>query len=182
MEFLLADHNLPYTVALTLGALFTLLEVLGSAFGLAPSSALDELLPFDFDGTLPGAWLGWAGAGQVPTLVWFMTWLGSFGLVGTGLTLGAATFMEVPLPLIFSLIPTVLLAFPVTAIASRSVARIVPSEERSAVEAKSFEGVSAEIRSGVALREVGRVEADKGLPDLLNGRGPLGTRSKEARD
>ncbi len=91
---LLVPQSLPFAIALGLMLIITLTEITGLLLGLAPSSAIDNMLPdidMDTDADLDGVdasntalsqVLGWLCIGRVPVLVLFVAFLAAFGLTG----------------------------------------------------------------------------------------------------
>lgn len=142
MELLLADESLPYTIALALAGLLVGLEVLGLVAGLSPSGALDELMPFDFEGWAPSQSWSWLGLGRVPGQVWLILTLGTFGVSGLAVIhVGGASWGPLTV-FVVALAGGLLLS----AGLSRVIARVLPQEESAAVMMGSFEGASAELR------------------------------------
>ena len=90
MEFLLADNNFPFSVALMLMLIIALTEGVLTVIGAGMSEAIDSLLPdveFDIDGNISSggvltSFLGWIRFGQVPALVLLVIFLATFGLAG----------------------------------------------------------------------------------------------------
>ena len=80
LEFMTASANLPFTIALAMMALLTVLELLGFAFGASVSGLLDGWFDLDVnvgdvDGSelaahsLADRFMGWIHFGKVPVLI-----------------------------------------------------------------------------------------------------------------
>lgn len=139
---LAAPENMVFAAALALMLLIGAVEAVGLGAG-----SFGAELPVDADG---GDLLGWLGVGRVPLLVVLIAFLAIFGLVGiagqqvtTALT-GSALSPWIAAP------AAALAALPLTSLAGRGLARVLPRDETSAVELDELLGRSAVIVTGEA--------------------------------
>jgi hypothetical protein len=130
MDFLFTGPYIPFTAALMIMFGLGIIE----AIGLGASGLLDIDSPLEgksFDG------LSWLGVGKVPLLMLFTVFLAIFGLVGifgqqifSGMGGELPLFIAVPMAFVASLAPLGTVA--------GLLARIIPSEESTAVSMDSF--------------------------------------------
>ena len=162
LEFLVAEENLAFSVALALMTLLALLEGVGTLLGAGLSGLVDALLPDSLTPDLhmdapetatPGALsglLGWLYVGKVPLLIVLILLLMSFGLGGLLLQSLARSISGSLLPAGIASAGAALLALPVTRGSARFVARLIPRDETEAVSTGSFVGRVAVITLGRA--------------------------------
>ncbi|GAA6181642.1 MULTISPECIES: YqiJ family protein [unclassified Shimia] len=181
LEVFLNPQSLPFAVALTVvGALFVL-EVLSSVLGFSVLGAgaegaeidLDVDADFDLatgldldldapeadldvadgvDAASPAGLLGWLGVRGVPFLIWFVSLLTLFGLIGLTLQAGiSAMFGKGLSPSIASLV-ALLPALVGTRVLSNWVALLMPKTETTALRARHLGGYSGVITQGQAAR------------------------------
>jgi len=159
MEFVTAEQNLPFAVALVVMLGIALLEGVALAFGAGISSLLESLLPdlhLDVEGPdlhAPGTMshiLGWLYFGKVPLLVVLILLLTCFGLSGLIIQSFAEALTGRLLPGWLAAIPAFLLALPLVRWSATGIARILPQEESQAVSSDSFIGRVAVITLGTA--------------------------------
>lgn len=159
---LLAPQSLPFAIALGLMLLIAVTEIIGMLIGLAPSGALDNMLPdidveadADLDavdassGALSQV-LGWLCIGKVPALVLLVAFLSSFGLSGLimqSLVHGVTGFY---IPALLAIVPAFFLALPFTRYIALGLSKLMPKEETEAVSQKTFIGKVATIIRGEA--------------------------------
>ncbi|KRA84580.1 OB-fold-containig protein [Altererythrobacter sp. Root672] len=142
---LLADHNLPFAVALALMLLLALLQGfgLGDLFG-------DHDLDADHDGGLADGLLLFFGIGRVPFLAWLASLLLLFAGIGVGIQSLADSLLGAPLDTWLAAILAAVAALPVTGIVVRPLAHILPGDETTAVSLDSLVGRRATIVTGRA--------------------------------
>ena len=169
MLFIFAPENLPFTVALALMFAIAALEGVTTLFGAGFSHLVESFLPdtdvdFDVDadadldahgGDLGGGsalskLLGWLYFGKVPFLVLLVAFLTIFGIAGLVVQGFVINLIGVFLPAWLATIPAFAVALPAVRLAGRGLARIIPSDETSAVSVDSFIGRVATITLGVA--------------------------------
>lgn len=137
-----APENMVFAAALLLMLLIGAVEAVGLGAG-----SFGAELPVDADG---GDLLAWLGVGRIPLLVLLVAFLAIFGLLGlagqqvaTALT-GAALTPWLAAPVV------AVAALPLTAVAARGLARVLPQDETSAVELDELLGRQAVIVTGEA--------------------------------
>ncbi len=162
LEFLTAEENLAFSVALALMTLLALLEGVGTLLGAGLSGLADALLPDslvpDLDtagpdtgapGTISGL-LGWLYVGKAPLLVVLILLLLSFGLGGLLLQKLVQQFGGALLPGWIASLGALSVALPLTRAGARLTARLIPRDESEAVSTESFVGRVAIITLGNA--------------------------------
>lgn len=162
LEFLTADENLAFSVALALMTLLALLEGVGMLLGAGLSGLVDALLPDslapDMDLDVPDAatpgpisgLLGWLYVGKVPLLVVLILLLMSFGLGGLLLQTLMRGVSGGLLPVWIASCAALTLALPLTRSGARLMARLIPRDETEAVSEDSFVGRVALLTLGSA--------------------------------
>ncbi len=162
LEFLAADENLPFSVALALMTFLALLEGVGILLGAGLSGLVDALLPDSLmpdmhvdmpDTSTPGlisGLLGWLYIGKVPLLIVLILLLMSFGIGGLLLQTLVHSVTGGLLPAWIAVCGALFLALPVTRAGTRLVARLIPRDETEAVSEDSFVGRVAVITLGHA--------------------------------
>ncbi len=144
---LLADHNLPFAVALALMVLLALFQ----AFGLGGSFG-DSDLDADSDGhayVADGLLLAF-GLGRVPFMIWLATLLLLFAGLGVGIQSIAEGLIGAPLDMWLGAVLAGVVALPATGVVARPLARILPRDETTAVGLDSLVGRRATIMTGRA--------------------------------
>lgn len=173
LDFLLQPQNLVFGVALALMLGIAILEGVMTVLGAGLSGLLDNLLPeglqadfdLDLDSDIDGGdvleaaspsalsrLLGWLCVGRVPVLVLFVAFLLSFGLSGFVIQKVVFALTGGMLPGWIAWLPALMLAMPPTRWIGRAVARLVPSDETSAVSVDSFVGRTAVVTLGTAKK------------------------------
>lgn len=161
LEFILANQNLPFAVAIALMLLIALLEGVTTVLGVGLSGLLDSLVPemhvdidvADFHPSGPlSKMLGWLRIGQVPALVLLVIFLTAFGLVGFGVQSVSNRMTGHLLPSLIAMGIAFLLSLPLVRMFSGMLARVMPKDETEAVAEKSFIGVLAVITTGKARK------------------------------
>ena len=159
LEFLLADANLPFTLALALMLGIALLEGLGLLAGFDISRALDDLL---FDAELevqvetggseaPGnpALLAWLHIGIVPMLVLLVVFLAAFGCMGLVVQSLALRALGHPFAAAWASGLALLASIPILRIAGRGLKKLFQDQTR-AVSQDAFLGTIGTIVIGTA--------------------------------
>lgn len=161
MEFILAPQNYPFTIALSVMGIMAILESVGAMFGAGISEIADSLFPdneWDMDWESPdltkpsalGKALSWLNVGHVPILVLLIAFLLFFGLGGLLIQRSNLRMLGFLLPLYLSIPMALCVAIPLTRIAGKGLARILPKDESEAVSTKSFIGRIATITVGTS--------------------------------
>lgn len=171
-EFVTAEQNLPFSVALAVMFGIAILEGVMTVIGFGLSNAIESALPdHDFDaqadfhptgevhGDVHGEigsqsafsrLLSWFRVGKVPVLMLFVVFLTAFGLIGLavqGFIHGVSGSM---LPASIASIPAFLLALPVVRLMGSIIATIMPQDETEAVGRDALIGRVAIITLGSA--------------------------------
>ena len=158
-EFLTAEGNLPFSIALAIMFVLALLEGVGMLLGAGLSAFVDGLLPdidIDVDAPdidSPGAIsqiLGWLYIGKVPFLVVFIVLLTCFGIAGLLLQTLFQAVTGVLLINWLAAIAAFVIALPITRVSVKGVAHILPRDETEAVSSNSFIGRVATVTTGTA--------------------------------
>ena len=142
---LLADHNLPFAIALVLMVLLALLQAfgLGHLFG-------EHDLDHEADGGLADGLLLFLGIGRVPFMIWLASFLLLFAALGVGIQALADNLLGAPFDRWLAAVLAAGAALPVTGVLVRPLAAILPGDETSAVGLDSLVGRRARIMTGRA--------------------------------
>lgn len=173
IEFLLADMNIGFAIALCSVLTLATLEGVGMLIGISMMNLLDHISPIDLDidvdADLPTGGLtpllGWLCLNRLPLLVWLVLFLTSFGIIGytinyiwvNNFTINSSEFLVYGLSFIFSLYATHLIGKPLS--------RLLPKNESSAISNSSFTGLIATITIGTAKQDS---PAEASLTDSFN--------------
>jgi hypothetical protein len=147
--FLTSGDNVPFFAALLLMLLIGAVE----AAGLGGGGVLGD--GFDADADLDGhaSLLNWLNVGKLPLLMLIVVFLFSFGLTGLILQQLIAGVFGRPGPWWLAVPAAAAVALPFTRLFGRGVARILPTDETTAVSREALVGRWAVIVTGKA--EVG---------------------------
>jgi hypothetical protein len=155
LQFLSANENMPFVVALGLVIGLAILELIGLLVGFAFSHVVDNLIDVDVDADVDvpdGGFhlIEWFGFGKTPALVVLILWLSYFGGIGVllqVLSLRATGALWNPWPAAgVALVATI----PLVRISSGLFAKYVFREETTAVSEDTFVGKVATITLGTA--------------------------------
>ncbi|MFI3188110.1 hypothetical protein BCS42_03110 [Crenothrix sp. D3] len=164
MELILAPESAPFTTAIMFVMLLGATEAISLLIGISISGFFDHLTAPHFDAHADSG-LGWLHLGKVPLLVLLMLFLTAFALTGFACnTLFHTIFGGYPTPVLSSAVAflTALLAMRICA---PILARIIPSDETSAVSLDTLVGHIAIIVNGTAKKNYpaqARVTTEKG--------------------
>lgn len=158
MEFLFADNNMPFSIALMLMLIIAVMEGALTLIGLGMSQALDSLLPdidadMDSSGSSGGALsnlLGWIRFGQVPMLILLVVFLAAFSLIGLALQLALDNALGFTLPAIIAAPLAFMGSLPVLRTSTGILAKVVFKDETESISSNSFVGHIAVITVGEA--------------------------------
>ena len=158
IEFLLADINIGFAIALCSVLALALLEGIGMLIGLSMMNLLDHISPIDLDididtninsgGLTP--LLGWLCLNRLPLLIWLVLFLTCFGMTGYTLNYILLNSVEISLPTLISYSLSLLLALYLTHHIGAPLSRLLPKNESSATSNSSFNGLIATITIGTA--------------------------------
>jgi hypothetical protein len=168
MSWLSAAGNAPFVIALLVMCGLAAVELIAVFTGFSVNDVVDELVVphagVDTAGNAPtgmettsadgpgviGRFLAWMYVGKVPVLMVLIVLLTVFGLGGLILQGAVRSIFGAALPSIVAA-PLVLFALlPVVRFCTASIARVMPRDETSAVDPRSFIGRTARITAGVA--------------------------------
>ncbi|PAX08237.1 YqiJ family protein [Sphingomonas lenta] len=139
-----APENMVFAAALVLMLLIGAVEAVGLGAG---SFGADLHADADAGG---GDLLAWLGVGRVPLLVLLVAFLAIFGLLGLAGQQLAAALTGAPLTPWIAVPAAVVASLPLTGVAARALARVLPQDETSAIELDELVGRSAVIVTGRA--------------------------------
>ncbi|WP_432458953.1 MULTISPECIES: OB-fold-containig protein [unclassified Agarivorans] len=157
-QFLLADVNTSFSLALAFVLGLALIEILGLLVGVSLLNMLDDILPIDLNvdmdanvdsGALSGL-LGWLYLNQLPLLVWIILFLSSFGLAGLSLNYLSLSSGNGLLPSAMTHLGALLFAILSARFLGRTIARVFPKSQSSAISKHDFKGLQARITVGTA--------------------------------
>jgi len=142
---LLADYNMPFVAALVLMVLLGVLQVVGLTGALT-----DADLDADADGGFVDGLLSFLGIGRVPFMVWLVSFLFAFAVLGFGVQGLADSLLGEPLDRWVAAAIAAVAGLPVTGVLIRPIAAILPGDETTAVGLDSLVGRRAKIVTGRA--------------------------------
>lgn len=173
-EFLTADANMPFAIALTVMLGIALLEGVALLLGAGISGFIDSILP-EFDADLdvdldyhagPGIdasevpavaplsrFLGWLRIGKVPILILLVILLTAFGLVGLIMQSMMHNLSGFYLPAWIASSAAFAVSLPMMRVTALGLEKIMPKDETSAVSEKSLVGRVATITLGTAEKD-----------------------------
>ena len=158
-EFLLADFNIYYAIAICFVVALALIEGLGLIIGLSLMNVLDQLTPVDIDvdidvstGGLTSL-IGWLCLNRMPLLVWFVITFSGFGLCGYSINYISLVSLNFVLPTFITMITSIMFAVYFTKLMSKPLVKILPKNESSAQSNNSFVGLVGKITIGKASFE-----------------------------
>lgn len=174
LEFIMAEGNGPFFVAVLLTLFIALVEVVGLLFGLGISGFIDDLLPdidvdaaveaeldagvdLDVDADVDAADLGesnyfaqgfsWLNVGRVPFLILLICLLASFAIIGLLLQTLVSQIIGL-LPWYLAAPPAFVACLPVTRWSTALVGRVVPQTETYIVSQDDLIGAVAVVTIG----------------------------------
>lgn len=164
MELILAPESAPFTIAIIFVILLGGLEAISLLIGVSLSGAFDHLAALHFD-VHADSGLGWLHIGKVPILVLLVLFLVAFSIVGFSCNAVLHGVLgSYPSPLLSSAI-AFLSALLAVRVCGAALARIIPSDETSAVSLDTLVGHIAVIINGTARKNYpaqARVTTEKG--------------------
>ncbi|WP_425037428.1 YqiJ family protein [Primorskyibacter sp. S187A] len=168
--------TIPFTISLAvvlgLFVLELLSALLGSTFLGAGTDAPDVDLDADFDlsvdadaaldldvdaadgldaGTTGGVFT-WIGARDVPFLIWLVSFLTMFGLMGLILQSAVGSLLGIQLPALVAVAIAAVPALAVTRVIANWVALLMPKTETTALKPRHLSGARGTITQGTASR------------------------------
>lgn len=174
LDVFLDPWSLPFASALAIVFALFLLEILslflgGSVLGIgADAPDVDVDMDADFDLSMdidtdaadlletevagPSGLLGWLGVGEVPFLIWLVSFLTMFGLSGLILQSVASSTFGFALPMIIATAVALVPAVTLTRFLTGWVAALMPKTETSAMRRRFLGGHRGTITQGTAAR------------------------------
>ena len=172
-SFILADYNLPFSVALCVMFLLGIVELLMLLVGgsLTTSLNLDHDVDVDLDNIgigdidggvshdlvihdaspdFVGTLLDWLYVGRMPILIILVSFLSVFGLIGYTIQSLAIDFLGNPFSLLVASALTTVFTLPTVHMVNRGLYKVLPKDETTAVPINCLIGYEATIGSGVA--------------------------------
>lgn len=161
LDFILADANTPFAIAIALMLIMGFFEGVGAVLGLSFGNLLDSLIPDvdanpDFEIADAGSnsalsrLLGWLKVGKVPILMLLVIFLFAFGCLGYTLNLMAISLLGFMLPAIIAAPVVFFAALPVTRVGASALEAIMPRDESSSISLDELIGREAFITLGRA--------------------------------
>jgi len=163
LEFITASANLPFSVALAMMMLLSVLEVLSFVFGASVAGFLDGLLHLDVDfdidhahgadiaeHSIGGQLMGWLHFGRVPVMVLLAIFLVCFGGLGMSLQASAHSVTGAFLPAWLGAAIALPISIPGVRIFGGLLARILPRDETQVTSQDAMIGRVATLVLGSA--------------------------------
>jgi len=164
---LFAPGSVPFSVALLVMLGLTVVELVGLLTGSSVNDMADGLIDADLDGppsashgldavshdagtSLWARFLGWLHVGRVPVLMVLIVWLTVFGLCGLLLQELLRQILDHTAPSIIAAPLVFVATLPLVRLSVAGLARVIPKDETSAVDPRSFVGLTAVIVGGTA--------------------------------
>ncbi|WP_395340409.1 YqiJ family protein [Ningiella sp. W23] len=157
-DFLFADANFLFSIAIGIVFFLGLLEAFGLLIGISLAAFLDNISPIDVDlsadpdisASGPSDALSWLCLNRLPLMVWLVLFLTCFGITGYTINFLSASFFNIYFAGVISISAALIAGLLLTARIGRVLARIIPKNESSAVSSSSFSGKLATITTGTA--------------------------------
>lgn len=122
-------------------------------FSVEGIDGLDDAVPdLDIGDTGSSGIFTWIGARDVPFLIWLVSFLTMFGLLGLILQSICVSLLGTPLPMWIASIIAFVPALGVTRIIANWVALIMPKTETTAIRARHLGGCRGTVTQGTASR------------------------------
>lgn len=164
MELILAPESAPFTTAIIFVILLGTIEAITLLIGASLSGLFDHLAALHLDVDADSG-LGWLHLGKVPLLVLLVLFLTAFAMVGFTCNALTHSFLgSYPSPILSSSV-AFLSALLAVRVCGAALARIIPSDETSAVSLATLVGHVAIIINGTARKNYpaqARVTTEKG--------------------
>jgi hypothetical protein len=168
MELILAPESAPFTTAIIFVVLLGSIEAITLLVGVSLSGFFDHLAAPHFDlahDIDADSGLGWLHLGRVPVLVLLVLFLTGFAIIGFTCNAVAYQVLGSYLNPWLSSIVAFLSAILIVRVCGSALARIIPSDETSAVTLDTLVGHVAVIVNGTARKNYpaqARVTTEKG--------------------
>jgi len=149
MELLLTPESAPFTTAIIFVIFLGLIEGLSLLVGASFSGLFDHFAAPHLDAD---SGLGWLHLGKVPVLVLLVLFLSAFAIVGFSCNALSDSLLGNYPPFALSTIIAFFVAIAVVRLCGAALARIIPSDESSAVSLTTLVGHIAIIVNGTAKK------------------------------
>ncbi|WP_163336224.1 YqiJ family protein [Desulfopila sp. IMCC35008] len=169
VEYFLSPGNTPFTVALGLMVVMTVIEIISASLGMGLSEMVDSFLPeldadvdvdMDMDGldgvdggSAPGSLvqlLAWFRVGEVPVVMLFIVFLTGFGMSGLAVQYLMHQIVGFGLPTVVAVVIALAASAPTVRFCGGLLGKYMPQDETYAVSEKSFQGMVATLTLGTA--------------------------------
>lgn len=159
-QFITADQNSLFTIALALMLMIAVLEGVTTLIGMGISELVESIMP-DFDMDVPTAdtpnatltkLLGWINFGKVPVLIIFICFLTAFSVVGYSIQYLIYGVSHLLVPQLLVVPVAFVLALPFVRMFTNLLQKIMPKDESSALSQESFVGALVTITLGTARK------------------------------
>jgi hypothetical protein len=164
MELILAPESAPFTIAIIFVILLGTIEAITLLIGASLSGLFDHFAALHFD-VHADSGLGWLHLGRVPVLVLLVLFLTAFAMAGFTCNAVAYNVLGSYPASILSATLAFLSALLVVRRCGSALARIIPSDESSAITLDTLVGHVAVIINGTARKNYpaqARVTTEKG--------------------
>ena len=160
LEFIVAEQNGAFTIALTVMFMIAVLEGITVLIGMGISEMLETIMPdMDLDiatseapQSIMSKLLGWINFGRVPVLIIFVCFLTAFGVAGYLLQYVVYGVSSSLIPQFFAVPVAFIIAMPFVRLFTNVLQKIMPKDESSALREESFVGAVAVITLGKATK------------------------------
>jgi len=158
IDFLFAEFNTGFTIALGIVLAIALMEGLGVIIGLSVVNLVDQLSPFDIDvdintdlssGGLTSL-VGWLYLDRLPLLVWLILLLSGFAIAGYSINYFTINLFGTAFNSLIVYGAASALAIVITRLTGAPLSRLMPQNESSAISSATFTGHVARITVGTA--------------------------------
>jgi hypothetical protein len=160
IDLILANENLPFTVAIGIMITISFMEGFGLLIGVGFSNLLDSILPdFDIDTDVPDNFdtpdffsriLTWFCIGKVPILILLILALTTFGLSGYLIQIISKSILLQFFPSFIASILAIVISVPIIKTCANMLNKIIPDDESQSISEDSFIGEVAIITLGTA--------------------------------
>jgi hypothetical protein len=145
-----AQETWPFGAALLLMLALFIIEGAGLILSASPSHWLDGLIPEPPEGA--GGSLGWLHLGKVPFLILLSIFLAGFAMSGYAIQAFSKALLGSLLPAWMVSFPSLLAGLSLVSGLGGLIARIMPTDETSAVSEQSLIGRAGIVTQGIACR------------------------------
>jgi len=152
VEFLLEPQNLPFSIALAVLLIISIIEILGTLFGMGLSHLFEMVIPsiditsgLDAKEALFGRIFSWLRIGKIPVIIVIMLFLICFSLCGFVVQYLLVSLFGYMLSGFIAGIIVLVISIPVVRFIAGGINKIIPEDDSEAVSEDSFVGKIATI-------------------------------------